>query len=128
MSIENYIEGFETLQTEIDKTKEKTDYLYRLYCSRAYYAIYNFVIERLDLTDNYKEITNQDEYSNMGVHKRLEVFLRNKSDRELRRAIYRIKAMKANRVKADYNIDDEMTARDYQQSKNQYQSLKTAFA
>lgn len=128
MSIENYIEGFEILQTEIDKTKEKTEYLYRLYCSRSYYAIYNFIVEQLDLTDNYKEITNQDEYSNMGVHKRLEVFLRNKNDRELRRAIYRIKAMKANRVKADYNIDDEMTARDYQQSKNQYQSLKTAFA
>ncbi len=127
MSIDSYLEGFETLQTEIEKTKEKTDYLYRLYCSRSYYAIYHFIIEQLDLTDNYKEITDQGEYRNMGVHKRLEVFLRNKNDRELRRVIYRIKDMKANRVKADYRIDMEMTSSDYQQSNNQYQNLKNAF-
>lgn len=104
-----------------------TEYQRRLFCSRAYYTLYHKTINYLDVKHNYKQVVTTNAYRNMGSHNQLTTFLddhihipKTNTHREYKSLVYRLKAMKQLRVKADYHLESLVDENDCILAENQF--------
>lgn len=106
---------------------ESDEYTKRLYCNRCYYTLYHATIEYLDKQHDYKNVVATSAYANMGSHNQVTKFLdehihipKLNTHREYKSLVYRLKALKQLRVKADYFLDKTIEDIDCIQANNQF--------
>ncbi len=121
--IDDYVEAVNSLEKSLDKINATDEVKYRLYCNRAYYAVYHKAIEVLDTKHNYKQVSQQAPYTNYRSHERLTEFMADINNQALIGLIFRLKLLKSFRVKADYALDKTISQTDFNRAVRQFKSI-----
>lgn len=130
ISINELKQGVDTLSSTISKSKPTTEFEYRNYCSKSYYAIYHLVKEFLNDRHDFDQAVANGAYHHMGTHKIIITFLDEhihipnfNHNRDYKKLVYRLKSMRQGRVDADYYLNVNVTEIAYIQSKGQYEGV-----
>ena len=132
VNIKELQQGVDSLSKAIDDTKPKSEFAYRNYCSKSYYTIYHQTKTFLNEKHNFDQVVENGAYHNMGTHQIIMNFLQEHihipdrhHNREYKKLVFRLKAMRQNRVDSDYDLDITVNYITYEQSKKQYEYLLT---
>lgn len=130
ISINELRDGVSSLAENIDSDSLTDEFAYRSYCSKAYYTVYHTAKDFLNNRHDFDNAISNGAYNNMGTHKQLISFLDEhihipsfNYNREYRKLVYRLKAMRQHRIDADYYLDITVDKITYMQSKTQYEGL-----
>lgn len=122
--------GVNSLSHIIDSVEPKSEFEYRNYCSKSYYAIYHLVKKFLNDRHDFDDVVANGAYHHMGTHKIIITFLDEhihipgfNHNKDYKKLVYRLKSMRQYRVDADYYLDVEVGKITYIQSKKQYEGF-----
>ena len=130
ISCDEFFEGVKSISNDIELNTPASEFLYRNYCSRSYYAIFNFILLYLNENHDFDNVINNGSYSNIGSHKRVTEFISDLSEeysnnkkKLYKSLVYRIKYLKQNRVTADYYFDNVVDQLMMKQSESQLKGI-----
>lgn len=130
VNIDELKQGVSSLAQAIDSIKPKSEFAYRNYCSKSYYTIYHQTKKLLNKKHNFDEVISNGGYPNMGTHQIIMNFLNDhinipstNHNRDYKKLVYRLKAMRQYRVDSDYYLDVTINNIVYEQSKKQYENV-----
>lgn len=130
ISVEELKKGVDSLSNSISRIKPQSEFEYRNYCSKSYYAIYHLVKEFLNDRHSFDTAVANGAYHHMGTHKILITFLDEhihipnfNHNRDYKKLVYRLKSMRQGRVDADYYLGVVVSEVAYIQAKKQYEGV-----
>ena len=130
VNIEELKQGVNSFGKVIDDVEPESEFAYRNYCGRSYYTVFHQTKKFLNEKHNFDEVIANGAYHNMGTHQIIMNFLDEHihipsrySNRDYKKLVYRLKAMRQNRVDSDYDLDINVNYVTYEQSKKQYECV-----